>query len=78
MRRNAIQQVFNGRATHPVPTPLPPPPGALAVAYRRAAEPVDVAATLDAAHRLLADWLDPVLAEIHDTGDGGNTPGRQD
>lgn len=75
--RNAIRQVFNRRATHPVPARLPPPPRALAVAYRRAAEPVGIAATLDAAHRILADWLDPVLAEIHETGDGGSPPGRR-
>ena len=77
MLRNAIQQVFNRRATHPVPTRLPPPPRALAVAYRRAAEPVGVATTLDAARRTLADWLDPVLAEIHEAGDDGNMPGRR-
>jgi hypothetical protein len=75
--RNAIRQVFNRRATHPVPARLPPPSRALAVAYRRAAEPVGIAATLDAAHRILADWLDPVLAEIHETGDGGSPPGRR-
>ena len=75
--RNAIRQVFNRRATHPVPARLLPPPRALAVAYRRAAEPVGVATTLDAAHQLLADWLDPVLAEIHEVGDGGDMPGRR-
>ena len=47
------------------------------MAYRRVAEPVGIAATLDAAHWVLADWLDPVLAEIHEAGDGGDMPERR-
>lgn len=61
--RDAIQRVFHGRATHAVPERLPAPQGELAVGYRREAEHVGIASELDVAHRLLADWLDPVLAE---------------
>jgi hypothetical protein len=60
--RNAIQRVFDRRATHASPERVPPPPRELAVSYRREAEQVRVASDLEAAHRLVADWLDPVLA----------------
>jgi len=63
--REAVQRVFHRRATHALPERLPPPPAALAVAYRREARGVSTAADLADAHRLLAQWLDPVLAEIH-------------
>jgi predicted nucleotidyltransferase component of viral defense system len=61
--REAIQRVFHRRATHAVPRRLPPPTRDLAVGYRREAEQVRVVSRLEEAHRLLADWLDPVLAE---------------
>ena len=62
----AIQRVFHRRATHGVPDRLPPPPPALAIAFRREARGVSTVAGLEEAHQLLAQWLDPVLAEIHD------------
>ena len=68
-----IQRVFHHRATHAVPEHLPPPPAALAVAYRREARGVSTVAGLPEVHQLLAEWLDPVLAGIHQAGDGGNT-----
>ncbi len=60
-----IQRVFHRRATHAVPERLPSPPAALAMAYRREAREVSAVAELEEAHQLLAEWLDPVLAEIH-------------
>jgi len=66
--REVVQRVFHRRATHAVPEHLPPPPAALAVAYRREAQGVSMAAGLEEAHQLLALWLDPVLAGIRRTG----------
>jgi hypothetical protein len=63
--REAVQRVFHRRATHALPERLPPPPAALAVAYRREARGVSTVADLEEAHQLLAQWLDPVLAGIH-------------
>ena len=65
--REAIRRVFDRRATHRVPERLPSPPGELAVAYRREAQRVGTVAGLEEAHQLLADWLDPLLAKIHQT-----------
>jgi hypothetical protein len=65
--RDAIQRTFDRRATHGIPKRLPPPSRELAVGYRREAKQVRVAPELEAAHRLLADWLDPVLAGTRDT-----------
>ena len=63
--QEAVQRVFHRRATHAVPERLPAPLGALAVAFRREARNVSTVAELQEAHQLLAQWLDPVLAEIH-------------
>jgi predicted nucleotidyltransferase component of viral defense system len=70
MRRlqEVVQRVFHRRATHAVPEHLPPPPAALAVAYRREARGLSIAAGLEEAYQLLALWLDPVLAGIRRTG----------
>lgn len=62
--RETIEHVFHRRATHAVPTHVPPPPGALAVAYRREARGVSIPSGIEEAHQLLALWLDPVLAGI--------------
>ena len=69
--QEAVQRVFHRRATHGVPVRLPPPPSALAVAFRREARGVSTVASLEEAHQLLARWLDPVLAGIHRIGRGG-------
>lgn len=66
--REAVQRVFDRRATHAVPERLPSPPTALAMAYRREARDVSAVAELEEAHQLLAQWLDPMLAEIHRLG----------
>jgi hypothetical protein len=72
--RDAIRQAFDRRATHGLPERLASPPRELGLAYRREAARVGVATGLDDAHQLLVDWLDPVLAEIHQAGQGGNAP----
>ncbi len=69
--RGAIQRIFDRRATHAIPERLPLPPRELAVAYRREAEHVGITTELQEAHRFLAAWLDPVLAEIYDRSQGG-------
>jgi hypothetical protein len=71
--RDAIQRVFDRRATHGIPKRLPPPPSELAVGYRREARQVRVVSGLQEAHRLLAEWLDPVLAGTRGTP-GKDTP----
>jgi predicted nucleotidyltransferase component of viral defense system len=65
--KEAIRQVFDRRATHAVPERLPLPPRELAVSYRREAEPVGVASSLEEAHEVLRAWLDPVLAQAAST-----------
>ena len=65
--REAVQRLFLRRATHPVPERLPAPPSALAVPYRREARAVSTVAELEQAYQLLAQWLDPVLVEIHES-----------
>ena len=59
----AIRNTFERRATHPAPTALPKPPAALAVSFRRDASAVGLPPSLDEAHRVLAEWLDPLLAQ---------------
>ena len=65
--REAVQRLFLRRATHPVPERLPAPPSALAVPYRREARAVSTVAELEQAYQLLAQWLDPVLVDIHES-----------
>ncbi len=60
--KDAIWRTFTRRGTHPVPERLPAPPGDLAVAYRREAEAVGIPSSLEEAHNLIVQWLDPVLA----------------
>jgi hypothetical protein len=60
--REAIQRVFHRRATHAIPERLPLPPRELAIGYRREAGQVKVTPGLQEAHRLLAGWIDPILA----------------
>ncbi|HWW87359.1 MAG TPA: nucleotidyl transferase AbiEii/AbiGii toxin family protein, partial [Vicinamibacterales bacterium] len=62
--KNVIRRVFDRRATHPAPERLPPPPPDLAVSYRREAEPVGVASSIEEAYEVLRVWLDPVLAKV--------------
>lgn len=75
--QESIERIFDRRATHAVPDRLPLPPRELAVSYRREAEHVEIPAGLEEAHRLLAGWLDPVLAEIRQRRKGGRASGGQ-
>jgi predicted nucleotidyltransferase component of viral defense system len=59
--KDAIRRTFERRGTHAVPARLPPPPRDLAVPYRREAKAAGVVTSLEEAHRLTAEWLDPVL-----------------
>lgn len=62
--RVAIERTFTRRGTHAVPGRFPPPPRELAVSYRRETERLRLTRSLDEAHQVLADWLNPVLAEV--------------
>jgi hypothetical protein len=55
--KNVIRRVFDRRATHAVPERLPAPPPELAVSFRREAEPVGVASSIEEAHQVLRAWL---------------------
>jgi hypothetical protein len=57
-----VETVFTLRGTHSAPLALPPPPPEWATPYRRLAEEVGAAATLEAGHRDAAALLNPVLA----------------
>lgn len=57
-----IDRTFKVRATHDVPTEVPPPPTEWAIPYREEAGPVRITTDLDTAHRLVAEMLDPVLS----------------
>lgn len=70
---DAIQRTFARRGTRPVPEHLPEPPPELAVAYRREARMVGVIASLEEAHKLAMQWLNPVLASA---ARGSWDPGR--
>jgi nucleotidyltransferase AbiEii toxin of type IV toxin-antitoxin system len=59
--RDAINETFSRRRTHPAPNRLPPPPAEWAVAYRDEAEAVGITRDLSEAHTLAAAWLNPVL-----------------
>jgi Nucleotidyl transferase AbiEii toxin, Type IV TA system len=60
--RGEIDRVFGLRGTHPTPIALPLPPAEWAAPYRRLAEQVGAAATLEEGHRDAAALLDPALA----------------
>lgn len=68
-----IRATFERRATHAVPATLPQLPAALAVSFRRDAPAVGLSPSLDEAHRLLAQWLDPLLLQLR--GDVPQKPG---
>lgn len=70
--QQAIEVVFDRRATHAIPERLPAPPRELGVGYRRESERLEVTRRIEEAHRLLADWLDPVLARLVRQRAGGN------
>ena len=59
--KGEVVTIFDLRGTHPAPPALPGPPPEWATPYRRLAEEVGAAATLEAGHRDAAALLDPVL-----------------
>ncbi len=60
--RDVIVGVFETRATHDLPTSVPPPPSVWAVPFRALAQEVGLDPDLSAGHHLAASFLDPVLA----------------
>jgi len=71
--KEAIHRTFTRRGTHQVPERLSAPGAALGVAYRREAQSVGIATSLEEAHRVVAEWLDPILVC---TAKGRWDPGR--
>lgn len=59
--RSAITETFRTRATHAVPSRLPPPPGDWPVPYREEALAVGIPPDTETAFRLTSTWLDPIL-----------------
>lgn len=68
--RHAIEATFRTRATHRVPTAVPPPPGSWTKSYERMAR-LDALpwANLDDVTRAASVFLDPILAGVDGTWD---------
>jgi hypothetical protein len=60
--RDALEETFATRATHPLPPALPPPPADWGAPYARMAQELGLDPDVSAAHALAARFLDPVLA----------------
>jgi len=60
--KDAIHRTFARRGTHAVPDHLSAPKRDLTVAYSREARAVGITTSLEEAHKMIAEWLDPVLA----------------
>jgi len=58
----ALHATFAGRATHPLPAALPPPPADWGPAYRRLAREVGLDPDVRSGFALAATFLDPLLA----------------
>jgi hypothetical protein len=59
--RRALHVTFNARDTHGLPTALPAPPRSWVAPYKRMADQVGLDPDVALGHRLVADFLDPVL-----------------
>jgi hypothetical protein len=59
--RSALRSTFDARASHELPTSLPPPPPEWAPRYRTDAAKVAISEDLGVGHRAAAAFLDPVL-----------------
>jgi hypothetical protein len=62
--RQVVEEVFATRATHELPTQLPPPPSRWARPYRMLAIEVGVDPDPRRGHRQVARLLDPLFAGI--------------
>jgi hypothetical protein len=60
--RAALDRTFSSRATHPLPHALPEPPPEWVALYRRLAQPLSIPDDCQEGHRVVATFLDPVLA----------------
>lgn len=60
--RSAINRVFDGRATHPVPEALPAPPAAWVAAYRTLATEVGLDGGLEQGFADASRFLDPIFS----------------
>jgi predicted nucleotidyltransferase component of viral defense system len=60
--RATLDTVFAERATHPVPSKLPPPPQNWAGTWSKLAANLPIPPTLTSGHQAAATFLDPVLA----------------
>jgi hypothetical protein len=64
----AITEIFERRAEHPVPAALPEPPTEWATPWRRLARDVPTTDELGEGHRVAVALFDPILARILATG----------
>lgn len=69
--RRAITDIFERRATHPVPSAVPPPPADWESGWRNLAANVPAHNDLRGGHRSVASFLDPILG-------GEQRPGQWD
>ena len=60
--RAALERVFKGRGTHPLPATLPSPPGDWAVPYRTLAGEIGIESDLQGGYREVAVCLNPILS----------------
>ena len=63
--RTALDRVFAARENHLLPTALPMPPRGWDAPYRVLAEPLGIESDLSKGHAMVADFLDPAMAQPH-------------
>ena len=61
--RQELEATFNARATHELPTSLPPSPEGWSVPFRRLAREIGISDRIEEGHSAAAAMLDPVLQE---------------
>jgi hypothetical protein len=61
--RAALRTTFDSRATHQLPTAMPPPPPDWSRAYRRLANEVGLDADVSVGYERVAAFLNPILGE---------------
>jgi hypothetical protein len=66
--RSALEQTFDFRATHTLPSSLPEPPASWSIPYREMARENELAwSTIEQLTAVVAEFLNPVLAGRHGT-----------